>query len=340
MKVSFVSSQAISQALRYQTSRMQADLSQAQKEIQTLRVADVGIALGARSGMTASLHREISRLNGLTDTNQLAASRLDASQVALRDMTELSNELLGALTTASASVSDPKIIQQQANATLSTMTAILNTNLNGEYLFAGINTDVKPFNDFLDPNSPNRTALEAEYAAFNFSDPITADELNDFIDQIETYFTGADWSEWSKATDQQITSRITLTETAQTSVSANINGIRKLSQAAATIAYLADKPLDNGARETLINRAISVTGEAVTDFSNQQGYVGVTQQRIIQANERLSMQVDLFTTSINDLEGIDPYEASTKVTGLMAQIEVSYSLTARMQQMSLLKYLS
>jgi flagellar hook-associated protein 3 FlgL len=43
---------------------------------------------------------------------------------------------------------------------------------------------------------------------------------------------------------------------------------------------------------------------------------------------------------LNNLEGVDPYEASTRVSGLMAQIELSYSLTARLQQMSLLKFLS
>lgn len=340
MKVSFVSSQAISKALRYQTQRMQGDLVKATKEVQTLRVADVGLALGARTGVSTSLHREVSRLNGLKDTNGLAASRLDSTQVALQDLTKISNDLMADLTTASADVADPKVIQKQAETILSTMTSILNANLNGEYLFAGINTDVRPFNDFLEAGSPNRVAFDTAFAGFTFSDPITEAELNDFLDSIEPMFDASGWDNWSSATDDTITSRITLTETAQTSVSANISGVRKLAQAAATVAMLADKQLNGGARDALFERALASVGEAITDFSNQQGYVGVTQQKLEQANERISMQVDLFSKSINDLEGIDPYEASTQVTGLMAQIEISYSLTARMQQMSLLKYLS
>lgn len=349
MKLSFVSSQAISQAMRYQMMRMQADLVKANKEVVTLRVADVGLALGAKTGMSTSLHREIDRLKGLTDTNQLAASRLDSTQIALQDLTKISNDFMAALTTASSGVTDPKIIQEQARTTLSTMTAILNSNLNGEYLFAGVNTDVMPINDFLNttpPLSENRAAYEAAFAAASFSDPITATEINDFLDSLEVMFSDdpanpAAWQgTWSNATNDRITSRITLTETTQTSVSANITGVRKLTEAVATVAMLAEKNLDGPAREALLERALAAVGEAITDFSNQQGYVGVAQQKINQANDRMSMQIDLFSKTINDLEGIDPYEASTQVSGLMAQIELSYSLTARMQQMSLLKYLS
>jgi flagellar hook-associated protein 3 FlgL len=340
MKVSFVSSQAISKALQYQTQKMTSELTKAQKEVQTLRVADVGLALGARAGISASLNREVSRLNGLLDTNQLASSRLDSTQVALQNLTKLSENLISALTTAMADVANNQIVKDQATSVLSTMTAILNTNLNGEYIFAGINTDVKPFSDFLDPNSENRQAFEAAFTAAGLGTPISAADITGFLGSYGATLTDADWAKWSKATNKEITSRITLTENAQTSVSANIKGIKQLAKAAATVVALIDKPLEDDAREALLEYAISAAGVAVTELAKQQGFVGVTQQRIEQANERMSMQIDLFKESISDLEGIDPYEASTRVTGLMQQIEISYSLTSRMQQMSLLKYLS
>jgi len=51
------------------------------------------------------------------------------------------------------------------------------------------------------------------------------------------------------------------------------------------------------------------------------------------------MQVDIISKSLIDIEGIDESEAAVRVNGLMAQIELSYTLTSRMQQMSLLKFL-
>src|SRR5690606_40255761 len=50
--------------------------------------------------ISVSFHREIDRLKGLTDTNQLAASRLSSTQVVLQQLTEDSNKLTQAFTTA------------------------------------------------------------------------------------------------------------------------------------------------------------------------------------------------------------------------------------------------
>lgn len=343
MKVSFVSSQAISQAMRYQMQRMQVDLVKANKEVVSLRVDDVGVALGARTGMSVSLHREVERLKGLKDSNQLAAARLEATQLSLQDLTKAANSLLSDFATAASGASSTGIARQQADTALSTMTSILNGNHNGQHLFAGINTDVTPLSDFADPASPNRLALENAFATYPFADPanITAAEMSAFLTSVEDQFLGAGWNTlWSTATDQQITSRITLTETAQTSVSANIGGVRKLAMAAALVSVVVTDSLSKEAREVTLTRSIELLGETITDLANQQGYTGLVEQRIDKANERMSMQIDLFGKTINDLEGVDPYEASTRVTGLLAQIEVSYSLTARLQQMSLLKFLS
>ena len=40
------------------------------------------------------------------------------------------------------------------------------------------------------------------------------------------------------------------------------------------------------------------------------------------------------------MEGVDPYEAATRVSALVSQIETSYALTSRIQQLSLLKFMS
>lgn len=343
MKVSFVSSQAISQAMRYQTQRLQADLAKANKEAATLRVADVGLALGARTNVSVSLHRDIDRLKGIVDSNKLAASRLEATQLGLQDLTRTTQDLRSALMIATSGASDPQLVRKEAETALSRMTTALNASLNGEHLFAGINTDVRPIVDFSDPAAANRVALESAFAAFPFANPaaITEPEINAFMDSVEDQFLGAGWNTlWSTATDQQITSRITLTETAQTSVSANMPGARKLAMAAALVSVVYDDRLSEEARGAAMMRTIGLLGDAVTDLANQQGHAGIAEQRIESASERMSMQIDLFGKALEDLEGVDPYEATTRVTGLKDQLELSYALTARLQQMSLLKFLS
>lgn len=348
MKVSFVSSQAINQALRYQTARLNSDLVKATKELGSLRVADTGLALGARTGLSVSLHREVDRLNGLIDSNKLAATRLEISQAGLKQMTDAASSLLADFTTALSNVADPAIVQQQAAKTLALLTSVLNTNLNGEHIYAGINTDVMPLADFLDPDMDNRKAFDDAFDlhfGFDPEDPAAADittsQMEAFLTLIKPQFDIGDWeTNWSKATETQITSRITLTETAPTSVSANIPGFRKLAMAAATIAATFGGPIGEEARNVALEKGIGLLGEAVRDLANQQGHTGVVQQRIEAANERLSMQINLFSGSIRDLEGVDEYEVASRITGLRTQIEISYSLTSSMRQLSLLNYLS
>jgi flagellar hook-associated protein 3 FlgL len=67
--------------------------------------------------------------------------------------------------------------------------------------------------------------------------------------------------------------------------------------------------------------------------------MGVSEGRVTKANEALQAQKDVVATYIGELEGVDPYEASVQMNTLLTQMEASYALTARIQQMTLLNYL-
>src|SRR5690606_9678380 len=171
---------------------------------------------------------------------------------------------------------------------------------------------------------------------------ITAAEITSFLDnEIAAQFQGANWTDnWSDAADQPIVSRITLNETAETSVTANEEGFKKLLMAAVAISDLLKAPLSESARDALIQRAAEIVGEGIADMAGLQGRTGIAENRVSDATDRISSQIDLFKSFINDLEGVDPFEAATRVNELMTQIEISYTLTSRIQQLSLVRYLT
>lgn len=348
MKTSYVSSTAISQALRYSMMKMQTDLVTAQKESTTLRVADVGLALGARTGETVSLARDVSRLNGIIDSNSLVSSRLSSTQTILSQLTDRAETLRSTLSAAVSGSSDYSVLQADGAAMLGLLTSTLNTSINGQFLFAGINTDVKPVADFSDPASPSKVAFDTAFQTyFGFAQTdaaaatITSTQMDDFLTNVvEPQFLGAGWNaNWSSATDEAIVSRITLNETTETSVSANISGIRKLAMVAAITSELMKGPLNAGAAAALSERALTLVNEGIAEVTAQQTMTGVAQQRVNNASERLETQVNLFEKTISDMEGVDPYEAATKVSALVSQIETAYALTSRIQQLSLLKFM-
>ena len=349
MKSSYVSSTAISKALRYSMMKMQSELVSAQKESTTLRVADVGLALGARTGETVSLARDVSRLNGIVDSNALVSSRLSSTQSILSQMTERAETLRSTLSAAASGSVERGVVQADGAAMLGLLTSTLNTSINGQYLFAGINTDVKPVADFSDPASANKVAFDTAFQAyFGFTQTdaaaatITSTQMDDFLTNVvEPQFLGAGWdTNWSSATDEAIVSRIALNETTETSVSANITGIRKLAMVAAITSELMQGPLNTGAMTALSERALTLVNEGIAEVTAQQTMTGVTQQRVTSASERIETQVNLFEQTISDLESVDPYEAATRVSALTSQIETAYALTSRIQQLSLLNFMS
>jgi flagellar hook-associated protein 3 FlgL len=350
MKISSVSSQAIGQALRHALVRAQSELIGGQKEVQTGKVADLGLAIGVRAGKAVSLSRDIDRLTTIVDTNTLVSSRLTATQNALGQLSEGASTYLSALTAAVSGDADKATTRQAAISMLEGLTGIVNSSFNGEYVFAGVNTDVVPLADyFADDDTGPRAAIDAAFRAefgFGIEDPgaaaITGEQMTAFLDgALNDEFMGAGWeANWSSASDQGITTRIALNETAETSVSANVDGVRKLAMAAAAIAYLYEGDLNEQAMVAVAQTSTRLVGEGMGDLAQTQARIGFTEQRIAAATERVEMQIDLFKTFLNDLEGVDPYEASTRVNSLISQIETSYALTARLQQLSLTRLLS
>jgi flagellar hook-associated protein 3 FlgL len=349
MKATGVSTVALSQSLRFSLVRAQAELIKAQKEAQTGRAADTGLALGTRTAQSVSFTRDLDRISGIIDSNGLIAARLTASQDAMAQIGAAAQSFLNTLTTSSSGDAIGNVTRDSARTTLEALTDILNTSFNGENIFAGINTDVKPLNDYTAAGSTAKASFDAAFVAhFGFAqdDPaaatITAADMDAFIDtEVDPLFMGPGWTaDWSNASDQRIVSRITLTETTETSASANHEGFRKLAMAATVITDLFDSNVGPGARAALVERAVSLVGDAISGLSDLQATTGIVQKRVADATERLEVQSDLFERRIGNLLDVDPYEASTRVSSLLTQIETSYALTARLQQLSILRFIS
>lgn len=348
MTVNGVSSASIGQSMRAAMARRQADLNTAQKEMSSGRFADLGLQLGAQTRESVSLNRDFERLDNIADTNALVSGRLSASQSALTQLGKGADSFLSALTVSLSGGSSASHVQDTARNTLGTLTSLLNTSFNGEYVFGGINTGSAPLNDWSASGSPARQAFRDSFQAkFGFApgDPqaagISGADMNSFLDGVEDQFLGPGWGQnWSNATDEGIVGRIGLNETAQTSVSANDKGIRKLAFAAAVVSELGGSSLGGGGRSALLSRAVSLAGEATGDIAAFQANTGLLQARVSGASDRVKAQSDLISSRIQALESVDPYEASTRVNDLLQQIQTSYALTARIQQLSLAQYLT
>lgn len=349
MKSTFISTSSISSATRLALSKVQVQLADAQKEMTSGRFADVGLEVGFKTGQSLSLRQEQTRLKTIIDTNSLVSSRLDTTQSSLKNIADSANAFLSQLLASNSGGVNTAVVQEEAKSNLEAFVNTMNTTFNDGYLFAGVNTDVKPLTDYYDtPISANRQAVANAFLAdfgITQSDPavpnITGPAMQTFLDTtFANLFDDPAWiTDWSSASNQNVRNRISTNELVETSVNANEDAFRKLAKVYTMVADLGTQDLGQQAFETVINQAVKDVSVAIQEVTDLQSRMGIAQQRVGDATKRMSIQSDILTTQVNAIEGVDPNEAATRVNELLTQIETSYALTARIMGLSILNYL-
>ena len=346
----YISSSAISTALNQSIQQMQTQLAQKEAELSTGQVADVGLALGANTGQYVSLTRQLSEMQTITTTNNVVATRLSATNSAMTDMLSTAQNILNTLASDQNDTTSGQVIQQQAASALQSLTSDLNTSVAGEYVFGGTNSGVQPMANYVQsPTSPAQQGVaNAFLAAFGTSQSgsgaanISAGAMQDFLNsQFASQFTGAAWtSDWSSASSQPISSRITTSETINTSVTANEPAMQNLAMAYTMLSDLGLGNLSQETAQSVISTATQTLSTAIDQLTNLQAGVGTMQSQVTNANNQMSLQINVLTTQSNNLVSVNSYQATTQLNDLQTEIETAYSLTNQLHGLSLVNYLS
>lgn len=353
MSTANISNLSIQTSMRLTIRQAQNELIKAQQEVTTGIYADIGAEIGGATSTVVDLTRDSLRLQSIKSTNAIATQRLEASQEALDQMAQAGDDMNEALIALSgtANTGNLETAIQAITSALDTFTSMANTSLGGEYLFSGINSDVQPLEPYSD-TSAAKLAFDAEFLSY-FGFPQTdaqtatiaasgaAPSMEDFITNVvEPMYSGADWTtDWSSATDEVMTSRISQTETVETSSSVNSKGMRYFALAAVVAKELLALDLSDDSRAMVTNKAIEYTGIATTGINSTRTMLGLSENRIEKANESLQVQIDIIDTTLTSKIEVDAYEASTRVNNLLSLVEASYTLTAKIQALSLVNYL-
>ena len=273
---------------------------------------------------------------------------------AMTDMGTQAQKLMDQLVALRGSTDSNSIAltQQVATSSLSSVIASGNTMVNGEYLFAGTNTDVQPMTDNSAATNADIQSKLTAYANGLYPSPtppqtaigsLTGAQMKSFITTtVEPMFTSdSGWASWSSASDQNMTSRISNSEVVETSTNANSTGMRYMALASTVANALTGTTpaLSQDAQNAVTDQAISYSRQAIDGLNNQASQLGLSQSRLTDANTTLNAQKTILNTNIGDLTGVDPYEASTKVNSLQTQLETAYTIVSKIQQLSLVNYL-
>lgn len=360
MKTSFSSNIGIQSSLAQTMAKAQKELVEANQEVSTGVHADMGVALGSSTTRSLDLTRDLLRIESLMASNSLAKTRIDSSEGALSNMADQITTASGLLTGLGNTESTVNEVVLTMTSALDAFTAAGNSSAAGEYLFSGTNTDVKPLTSYTEDGSTFKAAVDLELNQFLSDNGIaskadmTEAQMQTFLTDLEAKFTGTAtltdpphtglagedfWTTFvSDASDSNMTTRITPSETIVSSVNANDAGFRNfMFGAIVTIEFL--PTATDETRSAIVDSAQAALGRASTGISSQRSQLGLSSERISKATDSLEAQKTIIENSVSDLQSVDSYEAATRVTELQSLLEAAYTLTSRIQQLSLINYL-
>lgn len=367
MKSSFISSSAIQNAMRLTIRQSQNQMVQSAVEASTKMYADVGVALGVDAAKSVNFNRELDRIQSIKGSNSVVSLRMEMSQNGLASMLKAGDDLVGNLTTLKGSQTPDDIVNtlQQAASAFSQLMDTGNSSVNGEYLFSGINTDVAPLKD---QSTTAVAAIQANLQVYAGAlgksvSALSKDDMNDFMTKFvepmfmqdtvpagypvgapapvtpAVYVTPPAWGAWSSASNQNMTSRISNSEVITSSTNANADGMRYFAMATVMTTALSDQGLGTSAMMALSDGAIDYTRRAVAGITAQQSQLGLSEERVSKANDALDAQATILQGKLIDLTGVDPVEATTIVKNMETQLQTSYTIISKIQQLSLVNYL-
>lgn len=348
MSVSTISSLSIVGAPRSTVERARRDLVNAQLEVSTGRHADVGLALGSSVRETLLARTQLTDLDGLRQSTELVAGRLEVSQSALGSINKDATKLQDYLVAARSSIVGQQTVTNEAAGFFETFRDLSNTTYNGASVFGGLNTLAAPIADyFSQPQSAARTAVQDAFTAhfgFASTDPkvanITPDKLSAFVSgPLTDIISGLSWSNFSTASSTNLKDRISSTEVVESSANANAQPFRDIAKAYIMISDLGAGKMSQGAFEVLADAATNSLSVGISGVGVVQSNLGFVQERVSSAQIVSSAATNLLQKHVNSLESVDPYEAATNLNSITTQLETAYSITARIQKLSILNYL-
>jgi len=331
------------------TQRVRRELTKANLELASGTHMDLGLELGGRASAFVSASSQEVLLEGLLSDAAISAGRLRVIQLSLEMAADGAQSFLDSLMPLKSGQVPPAQVASHARELLEEFTSAINASSHGGHVFAGRNLTETPLADyFSEPPSAARTAVEDAFMArFGMmpsdagTETISAGDMADFLDNaFAALFDSPQWeSLWSTATDEGFAALISFTDTVEATASANNPAIRKLAMAYVMVAGLGIETLNAQAREEVVDRAIAAIGEGIAGIDRLRGEIGFREERVSRVVKRLELQQEFVGREIAGMEQVDLHEMAVRVNELSLQLETSYSVTGRLQQLTLLRFI-
>lgn len=337
MNLYSTSDQARSLTLQLASTTAKHRLNALSQELSSGRIFDLPEHLSGNTRMLRSYEQRLSMLSRFQASAQEAATTTEIAQNILGSINKKVAQIGISLYSGSSSgsASTLSLLARDAAVAFDQAISNLNTQVDSQYIFSGINTDQPP----LRPAKEILDELISNTGHLSNSDDIKS-YIDDWFDRppggggyIDTAYFGS--------TGQSRLLPVSENENLTFTVSAATASIRQALKGLAMGAII-----DRGAlsgNEEQKHKLLRAAGQALMDsrqpISNEQGRLGLLQQRIqssISANEA---EKSLYQLAHSKLTSADPYDTAAALTEAQTRMETIYTLTSHLSNLKLVNYL-
>ncbi len=343
---------------RSQTSDLQNQLNTVSLEVATGLKSDVYRSLGFQSSEVLALRMQFSRNEDYISSNELLANKLDVTALTLSGIRDITQDFLNIATpNANAPTTSASGLQAAALAAIEQLTGQLNTTYQNTALFAGIDSGQIPLQKWEGVDADTGLSpsdVLANVIGGGFADGTDAAQKASVLEDIfsstdsinpdrnfeATFFNGSPLQQSGGAATPRLKSQIDKNTTLSYGIQANDPAFTDVLRGLSMIAAIDVSTIGDGeAYDAWMSNAISALSSGVSGLIEVEAKLGSQQQAL---DERISAQVslgDVFNSRINNLEGVDLYEASSRILLLETQLQATYTVTSRLSNLSILNFL-
>lgn len=313
---------------------IKTELSELAESMSSGRVADVTRALNGDTVRLSGINYSLTQLDGyqqaITETTQTLTgiqSILERVDTMRADNAE---QLL--LVSDESTISQVNEAARAARDTFSDMVTVLNTQIADRSLLGGTQVDSPALADPEDMLADLQTAIGGA---------TTPAAINAAID---TWFDdpagGFATMGYLGDTGGAVERRISETKLVTLDARADDPAIRETLKAAAMAAMANDLPgLDRTTKTTLLKDAGAGLYTASSELIGVRTRIGSAEAEVAQSETEMNAQQTSLEIARNNLISADPFDTASRLQSVQLQLETHYTVTARLSQLSLLRYI-
>lgn len=328
------------------------------QELSTGRKADIFADLGSRAATAINLRAREENTQAYMTANKVLDSKLEAMLTSVDGVRDTAQSVLqNALINASRPVTGASALKSEARAALESVISGLNISYNGDHLFAGTRSDRPPMTRWSEVNSATGYSPEEVLQDIVGSGPTTAAEAQAMMDAIDdifasantvdpdrnfesTFFNGTPALDASGQPSNRVSARINTGQELEYGVQGNDTAFRDIIKGLAMlVATDVSEISDEAAYAAWMEGVTQALSAGVQGALGASARIGFGQQVVETTQIRLTDLSLVQRTQIGDYENVDPYEAATRLTDLETQLQASYNVSARLSQLTILKFL-